>query len=75
MASAVPGIVDVIEDGVNGLLVAPGDAAALAAAVDRLLADPELAQRLGRAAAQTASAHTVEAVGDRYRELLAAARR
>ena len=40
VASAVPGIVDVVEDGVNGLLVAPGDADALAAAVDRLLADP-----------------------------------
>lgn len=74
VASAVPGIVDVIEDGVNGLLVAPGDADALASAVDRLLADPELAERLGRAAAQTAAAHTVEAVGDRYRDLLAAAR-
>ncbi|QSB22734.1 glycosyltransferase family 4 protein [Curtobacterium sp. 24E2] len=74
VASAVPGIVDVIEDGVNGLLVAPGDADALASAVDRLLADPQLAERLGRAAAQTAAAHTVEAVGDRYRDLLAAAR-
>ncbi|KQO62178.1 glycosyltransferase [Curtobacterium sp. Leaf261] len=75
VASAVPGIVDVIEDGVNGLLVAPGDPDALAAAVDRLVADLELGDRLGRAAAITAASHTVEAVGDRYRLLLDAARR
>lgn len=74
VASAVPGIVDVVEDGVNGLLVEPGDARALAAAIDRLLADPALAERLGRAAADTAAAHTVGAVGDRYRTLLTAAR-
>ena len=74
VASAVPGIVDVVEDGVNGLLVEPGDARALAAAIDRLLADPALAERLGRVAADTAAAHTVGAVGDRYRTLLTAAR-
>ena len=71
VASAVPGIVDVVEDGVNGLLVAPGDADALAAAVDRLLADPALAERLGAGARATAAAYTVEAVGDRYRTLIA----
>jgi colanic acid/amylovoran biosynthesis glycosyltransferase len=75
IASAVPGIVDVVEHEVNGLLVAPGDAAALAAALDRLLADPELAERLGQAAARTAAAHTVDSVADRYRVLLAEARR
>ncbi|MGU3410064.1 glycosyltransferase [Microbacterium sp. M1A1_1b] len=74
VASAVPGIVDVIEDGVNGLLVTPGDADALAAAVDRLLGDPEWAASLGAAAARTAAAHTVDAVADRYRTLLAEAR-
>ena len=49
------GIPDVVEDGVTGLLVPPGDAAALADALARVLGDPELAARLG-AAARDASA-------------------
>ena len=41
------GIPEVIDDGDNGLLVPFGDAGALAGAMARLLADPDLAQRLG----------------------------
>jgi glycosyltransferase involved in cell wall biosynthesis len=40
-----------LEDGRSGLLVAPGDAGALAGGALQLLADPELRARLGRAAA------------------------
>src|SRR2546422_11717840 len=47
IASRVGGIPDIVEDGVSGLLVPPGDAAALAAAVRRLRDDPDLARRLG----------------------------
>jgi len=47
VASDVPGCRDVVRDGVNGLLVPPGDAAALAAAIGRLLADPQLRRRMG----------------------------
>ncbi len=50
VATAVGGNVHLIEDGVNGLLVPPGDPSRLAVAVARLLADPALAARLGRAA-------------------------
>ena len=53
VASDVGGIPEVITDGVDGLLVAPGDPAALAAAVTRLLADPELRRRLGDAGHRT----------------------
>ena len=41
---------DLVVDGVTGLLVPPGDPAALRAALERLLAEPELRRRLGTAA-------------------------
>ncbi|HEY2542330.1 MAG TPA: glycosyltransferase, partial [Gaiellaceae bacterium] len=44
------GIPDVVEDGVTGLLVPPGDADALAAALVSVLGDRETAVRLGAAA-------------------------
>lgn len=44
------GIREVITDGVDGLLVPPGDAQALAQALRRLAADPSLRTRLGTAA-------------------------
>jgi glycogen(starch) synthase len=52
VASRTGGIPDVIEDGVNGLLVEPGDPEALARAIDRLLADRDLARRLSEGAQQ-----------------------
>jgi glycosyltransferase involved in cell wall biosynthesis len=50
VATAVGAATDLMTDGVHGLLVPPGDASALAAALDRLLRQPELAVRLGLAA-------------------------
>jgi glycosyltransferase involved in cell wall biosynthesis len=47
VATAVGGIPELIQDGVNGLLVPPEDPETLAAAIRRLLADRELAARLG----------------------------
>jgi glycosyltransferase involved in cell wall biosynthesis len=43
----VPGCRDVAADGVNGLLVSPADAAALSAALGRLITNAELRSRLG----------------------------
>jgi glycosyltransferase involved in cell wall biosynthesis len=43
------GIPEIVEDGVNGLLVPPRDHPALAAAIVRALGDAELRQRLGQA--------------------------
>jgi colanic acid/amylovoran biosynthesis glycosyltransferase len=50
VASAVGGIPELVEDGVTGFLVEPGDVAGLRAAIERLLADPVLRRRLGCAA-------------------------
>jgi len=49
VASRVGGIPDLVEDGVTGLLVPRGDPAALADALERVLADRALAERLGAA--------------------------
>jgi glycosyltransferase involved in cell wall biosynthesis len=50
VATRVGGVPDLIEDGVHGLLVEPGDVTGLAAAIRRMLADPEAARRMGEAA-------------------------
>ncbi len=50
VSTNVGGLSEAVEDGVTGLLVPPGDAHALAAAIDRVLSDDELAARLGAAA-------------------------
>jgi glycosyltransferase involved in cell wall biosynthesis len=54
VATCVGATPDLIEDGVHGLLVPPGDARRLAAAMDLLMRDPALACRLGEAARQRA---------------------
>ena len=50
VASAVGGIVDVVRDEVDGLLVAPSDADALAEAINRYVLDPEFARDTGNRA-------------------------
>ena len=49
VASRAGGVAEAVRDGVNGLLVPPGDAPALGAALSRLLADADLRRRLGAA--------------------------
>jgi len=56
VATAVGGVGDAIDDGDNGLLVPAGDVGALAAALRRLVQDPALRERLGRAARRTIEA-------------------
>ena len=57
IGTAEGGIAEAVTDGATGLLVPPGDAAALAAAMRRLSTDPALARRLATAAFQAAGGH------------------
>lgn len=54
VGTRVGGIPTVIDDGVDGLLVAAEDVDGLAAALDRLMSSGELRQRFGNAAAERA---------------------
>jgi len=56
VASAVGGILELIDDGRTGLLAAPGDARALGDRIGQLMLDPVLARRLGAAACESARA-------------------
>lgn len=62
VATNVGGTAEIVEDGTTGLLVAPGDAAALAAAMLRVLDDAHLSERIAEAGRQR-----VEAEFDRRR--------
>lgn len=63
MACAVPvvsttagGIPELVHDGVNGLLTVPGDVAAVATRIEKLLDDPHLRRALGSAGRRTVEA-------------------
>ena len=65
VASKTGGIPDVIENGVNGMLVPPGDPEALARAIDCLLADRKLACRLSEGAQERAKDYDWEVLAER----------
>jgi glycosyltransferase involved in cell wall biosynthesis len=70
IASAVGGLLDLIEPDRTGLLVPAGDAEALAAALRRLFSDPVLAGRLGEAAqAQVRQRYSFERMVASFEEL------
>jgi glycosyltransferase involved in cell wall biosynthesis len=78
VATRVGGVEDVVQDGVTGHLVRPGDTHALAERLALLAADPELRRRMGEAGrAQVLQRYAVERLVDDvdrlYRSLLAAA--
>ena len=73
VGSAVPGVREVIDDGIDGRLVAPADPAALADALEALLRAPQHAAELGAAARAAALArHSRELMNQRYEELFRA---
>jgi glycosyltransferase involved in cell wall biosynthesis len=73
IASAVGQLPDVIQEGRNGLLVPPGDVPATAAAMQRLLDEPNLRSQLGRQARQDAvEKHSWEHYLSRLEQIFAA---
>jgi phosphatidyl-myo-inositol dimannoside synthase len=52
VTTALGGITDIVQDGENGLIVPPNDAAALSAALARLVTDRDMVRRLGVGALQ-----------------------
>lgn len=56
VATNVGGVTELVRDGVNGFVVAPGDPLALQAVIAGVVADPELRVRLGAAGRETVRA-------------------
>ena len=70
VVTAVGGNTELIQHEVTGLVVPPDDAAALRAAIERLLDDRGLANRLGAAAREVArQRYSVAVMTQRYEEL------
>ena len=70
IATAVGGVPEVVRDGENGLLVAPGDPAALGGAISRLFADAALRERLAAAAPGSVAGYAEDAVFARIEDEL-----
>jgi glycosyltransferase involved in cell wall biosynthesis len=66
IASDVGGNPDMIQHNQTGLLVPPGDIAALAAAMQQLIDEPALRERLGRAGERSAGQYVASAVLPRF---------
>jgi glycosyltransferase involved in cell wall biosynthesis len=57
ISTRLPGIAELIDDGRSGLLVPPGDPAALAQAIEALIHDPALRARLAGAGERRVREH------------------
>jgi glycosyltransferase involved in cell wall biosynthesis len=71
IATRVGGLPDIIEDGVNGMLIPPEDPAALARAVDAFFTTADRAA-MERAAAESARKYSWEEYGNVFRDLVTA---
>jgi glycosyltransferase involved in cell wall biosynthesis len=70
LATAVGGIVDILDDGRNGLFI-ERDAKDIARKVALLIANPDLRCEISASAARTANEHTWDCVSDEYFEVVA----
>jgi glycosyltransferase involved in cell wall biosynthesis len=70
VASNLPAVREILTDGINGVLVEPGSAASLAAALNLLAHDPQLADRLARRAFADAALYSWDARAARLEPVL-----
>lgn len=75
VASRVGGIVDIVRDGENGLMVPPADSDELAAAIKSLLSDPAERERLGQEGKRQALLYDAERMVQRIEVLYSIGRR
>jgi glycosyltransferase involved in cell wall biosynthesis len=75
IASAIGGLTDIVEDGVTGVLVPPGDALTLRTSIAQILADPQQRVAMGLAARERAARYSAAIVVPQiervYREVVA----
>ena len=76
VATGAGGVIDIIEDGVNGLLVPCKDSEAMGQAILQIISDPDRAKQMGLAARQRVTEkftvqHQVKAVEKLYDDILA----
>ena len=68
VASDIGGLRDIVVDGKTGFLVPPEDRSALVAALQKLIADPDLRERLGTAAKERAAGFDPATIVPQYEE-------
>lgn len=69
IATDIPGTRELVEDGVNGWLVPPGDAEALARKIQQAIRSPEELERLRMAAVKTVQKFSFHAAANQYETL------
>jgi glycosyltransferase involved in cell wall biosynthesis len=69
VATEVSGSIELVKDGVTGLLVPPAKPTAIADAVRELLQNPERAEKLSAAARQWSQRFSIEGVAAQYQEI------
>jgi glycosyltransferase involved in cell wall biosynthesis len=71
VASAVGGILDIVRDGINGILIPPRDHVAIATAVARLIDDQDLSGKIAREGQKTVEQRfSDKAMGDTFEKIL-----
>jgi glycosyltransferase involved in cell wall biosynthesis len=69
IASRIGGLQNLVVDDETGILVTPGDAGSLRAAMERLIGDKQTRERMGRASARRAPLFHVSAVVPRIEHI------